>query len=173
MSDGAFPVHHASAPTTPQRSKRVSEECPGPAPKVRALRDLRDNETPLGFRVASSGNVIPASMRTSSHSAGRDYMVDERASEMSFDFDFDAVPRSPPCDDSHVEEDQRKVARRERRAARARLNCYGCCLGVSNQEGHAYAGGCMDPDASSVDSDMSSEGGSGSPGTGGSSMLAS
>ncbi len=145
------------APTTPAR-KRPAEDCDGPPAKViRALSQLRGDETPPGFRIASNGNAIPASMNTSSHSARREYLegppgLDDQATTVSSS-DPDAVPGTPEVSEPE-EEDSRKVARRNRRAARTRA--WG---GVyeANQECHMNAGGCLDPDKISVDSDVSSD----------------
>lgn len=163
MLADVYSVHNPGAnedlaPTTPA-SKRPAEDCECPPAKYRALSELRDEDTPPGFRIASNGHLIPGLMHTPSHGAERECVdvrvvwgPDDMASTVSSS-DPDAVPGTPP----EPEEDPRKVARRERRIARVQRNCSGCRDGISNQDGHTHCGGCMDPERESVDSDVSSD----------------
>jgi hypothetical protein len=80
MSDSDAFRHSPRAPTTPPRAPtNPGTDTAGPeAPSkpFKHLSELDHTETPPGFRLASSGNIIPDSMDTSSHSARKVYVRD-------------------------------------------------------------------------------------------------
>ena len=143
-----------------------------PTPVVVNLAQI--GPIPDGYRVMeSTGNVIPQSMHSSSQSARKIYVIDGKELDMPLypkadsesTFDSQAVPGTEPDeepdeDDVPPPEDPRKVARRERRLARAKASCEGCGynppFGHPSQKYHMGFGGCMDMDRPSYDSDVSS-----------------
>jgi len=75
--------HPDRAPTTPDRAPTtVGTDTAGlgapdkPFKPFKHLHELDLSETPPGFRIASSGNIIPSAMNTSSHSARKVYVRD-------------------------------------------------------------------------------------------------
>eukprot|EP00966_Prymnesium_polylepis_P059607 1382059-Prymnesium_polylepis.1 len=117
MLADVYSVHNPGAnedlaPTT-SASKRPAEDCVAPLPKVRALSELRGEDTPPGFRIASNGNTIPVGVHTSSHSAEREYFVDGRVvwgpddlAPTVSSFDPDAIPGTPPCESDDESDDE-------------------------------------------------------------------
>ena len=169
-SDPSQPL--AGSGADKEASAAYTEEA-APAPLVVDLAQIKN--IPDNYRVMeSTGNVIPQSMHSSSQSARKIYVVDGKELDMPYyppkapsesTFDSQAVPGTEPDeepdeDDVPPPEDPRKVARRERRLARIKASCEGCChdppFGHPSQRYHMGFGGCMDPDRPADDSDVSS-----------------
>ena len=130
---------------------------------------------PDGYRVMkSTGKIIPQSMHSSSQSAHRDFVVDWKEIDHGFPHKASSqstvvsheVPNTEVGDSDDEEPfpafpDWRKVARRERRMARVRASCAGCChdppFGHPSQRYHMDIGGCMDPNRKEEDSSVSSD----------------
>lgn len=149
-------------------SAAYTEEA-APTPLVVDLAQIKN--IPDNYRVMeSTGNVVPQSMHSSSQSARKIYVVDGKEVDIPYyppkapsesTFDSQAIPGTEPDkDDAPPPEDPRKVARRERRLARIKASCEGCCydppFGHPSQKYHMGFGGCMDADRPEEDSDVSS-----------------